>query len=117
MMRADGIGFIEACDRLAVAAGLQSAKRTNGANGAHHAQPHWLPIVPPPADAPKPADKLLRCDMLHEYRDADDRVLFYVRRLRPRQQGQAVPAADRGLSTANSAGMTRRPTHRDRSIG
>jgi AAA domain len=41
----------------------------------------WKPIVPPPADAPKPADKQLRCDMLHEYCSADDRVLCYVRRI------------------------------------
>ena len=60
------IGFIEACDRLAVGASLQSAKRTNGAHGAHHAQPDWRPIVPPPADAPRPTDEQLRCDMLHE---------------------------------------------------
>jgi hypothetical protein len=40
----------------------------------------WEPIVPPPRDAVAPIPAQLRCEVLHEYRDADDRLLFYVRR-------------------------------------
>ena len=41
----------------------------------------WRPLIPPPPDAPRPpAHELANCDALHEYTDADDRVLFYVRR-------------------------------------
>jgi RecA-family ATPase len=51
-------------------------------NGRAHApaKQEWTPILPPPADAPRPTDQQLRCDQLHEYTAADDRVLFYVRR-------------------------------------
>ncbi len=66
MMMAKNIGFADALDRLAAGVSLQPAKRTNDAHGAHHAQPDWRPIVPPPADAPRPTDEQLRCDMLHE---------------------------------------------------
>jgi hypothetical protein len=40
----------------------------------------WEPILPVPAAAPKPPAEMLRCDVLHEYFDADDRLLCYVRR-------------------------------------
>jgi hypothetical protein len=40
----------------------------------------WRPIMPAPADAPEPSEKQRRCDILHEYLDADDRLLCYVRR-------------------------------------
>ncbi len=41
----------------------------------------WHPIVPPPADAPKPDPSLFAgFSMVHEYCDAEDRLLFYVRR-------------------------------------
>ena len=49
------------------------------ANGTQWAE-DWQPMVPAPADAPKPTTGMLRCDTLHEYFDADDRLLFYVRR-------------------------------------
>ena len=37
--------------------------------------------MPPPADAPKPTEQQLRCDMLHEYSGTDDRLLCFVRRV------------------------------------
>ena len=36
--------------------------------------------MPPPADAPKPSEQQLQCDMLYEYPAANDRLLCYVRR-------------------------------------
>jgi hypothetical protein len=73
VQRIDKLSFTAARDRLANEAGL-----TNG-TGKQNGE-DWLPIVPPPADAPRPTDQQLRCDMLHEYIGADNRILFYVRR-------------------------------------
>ena len=67
----------------------------------------WQPIVPPPADAPKPTDAELRCDVLHELlrrqRSAD--VLC------PPHRGQGAASASNScpltpsaLSTARAAG-------------
>lgn len=59
--------------------------KING-NGEHkpaddRADDDWQSMIPPPAEAPAPAPKKLRCDMLHEYRGANDELLFYVRRI------------------------------------
>ena len=55
-------------------------RRVNGAHSATQPPNDWRSMAPPPLDAPKPTDSQLQCDMLHEYRDADDRLLLYVRR-------------------------------------
>ena len=54
------------------------ARKPNGKGTAHNDT--WQPIVPPPADAPKPSEQQLQCDTLFEYPAADDRLLCYVRR-------------------------------------
>jgi RecA-family ATPase len=58
------------------------SKKPNG-NGADHSE-LWQPIMPPPADAPKPTDKDLRCDDLHEYPDPNDKLLCFIRRFEAR---------------------------------
>lgn len=78
VMKCEGIDLPEARDRILAQAGLATARK-NG-NGKHQAE-EWHSILPVPEDAPNPTDKQLRCDMLHEYRDADDRLLCYVRRI------------------------------------
>jgi AAA domain/Domain of unknown function (DUF6371)/Toprim-like len=41
----------------------------------------WEPIVPPPANAPKPAkSEFVDWDKFYDYLDADGRLLFYIRR-------------------------------------
>ena len=48
----------------------------------------WAPIVPPPPNAVKPADReFAGFDAIYDYRAADDRLLFYVRR-REARDGQ-----------------------------
>jgi hypothetical protein len=54
-------------------------KQSTRANKRNNAG-DWRPIVPLPPNAPKPSDEQLRCSMLHEYFDADDRLICYVRR-------------------------------------
>jgi hypothetical protein len=70
VMLYEHIGFPEAIKRVAAQAGLETTDNNT----------EWIPILPAPTDAPKPPDKTLLCDMLHEYRDAGDRLLCYVRR-------------------------------------
>jgi hypothetical protein len=62
------------------AEGPQPKKLTPKPAAAPHGDTAWKPMVPPPADARKALADILRCDMLHEYYDADDRLLCYVRR-------------------------------------
>ena len=82
VMKRDGVEFPEAAKRVAaeIGAAPSRAKPEQPANGTHTGA-IWQPIVPPPADAPLPTADQLRCDTLHEYRDANDRVLCYVRRV------------------------------------
>jgi hypothetical protein len=83
IMKAEGVDFREACRRLEAEAGIATTPMRK-ANGMHKGDAHkddvWKPMVPPPSDAPRPTDQQLACDMLHEYRDAGDRLLLYVRR-------------------------------------
>ena len=53
-------------------------RRPNGNGAAKHKDDDWHPIVPPPYA--RPSASLLQCDMLHEYYDANDKLLFFVRR-------------------------------------
>jgi hypothetical protein len=76
-MKSEGLSFPEACARVAAEAGTSPAPG-NG-NGKHQGDV-WQPMMPPPADAPKPTGAQLRCDMLHEYHDPADLLLCYVRR-------------------------------------
>lgn len=77
------------CSQGAVIEALKAkglwARRVDGASPKPSPKPRiatsWEPMVPPPADAPPPDPKLLRCDVLHVYRDADGRVLHYVKRV------------------------------------
>jgi putative DNA primase/helicase len=62
-------------------------KRANGYAGDDD---DWQPIVPPPPDSPKPSAPQLRCDMLHEYFDTDDRLLCYVRRFESKDNKRKV---------------------------
>jgi len=48
----------------------------------------WLPILPVPATAPKPQIELGACDRFYEYRDAEGRLQFYVRRWEARPGGK-----------------------------
>jgi hypothetical protein len=74
------VDFSAAVNRVEAEKGVAPPKSTKAdGNGADHRE-MWLPIIPPPPDAPKPSDKDLRCDVLHEYCAADDRLLCYVRR-------------------------------------
>jgi hypothetical protein len=84
VMKRDGVEFPEAAKRVAAEMGAAPSRtkpkpQANG-NGTHTGT-IWQPIIPPPADAPPPTADQLHCDRLHEYRDADDRVLCYVRRV------------------------------------
>jgi CHC2 zinc finger/Domain of unknown function (DUF6371) len=84
VMKRDGVEFPEAAKRIAaeIGAAPSRAKPEHPANGnGTHTGAIWQPIVPPPADASPPIADQLRCDRLHEYRDANDRVLCYVRRV------------------------------------
>lgn len=59
--------------------------RHNGGNGSHgNGADIWHPILPVPAGTSAPPEAMLHCDMLHEYRDAEDRLLCYVRRIEGR---------------------------------
>jgi AAA domain len=54
----------------------------------------WRPSIPPPADAARPGDDVLRgFDMVHEYTDLCDRVTHYVGRIeaRPGRKKQFIP--------------------------
>ena len=45
-------------------------------------KPNWHPMVPPPADAPPPPKSAWTgYDAVYDYRDAAERLLFYVRRI------------------------------------
>jgi hypothetical protein len=77
VMQSEGIDFREACDRLAAELGGAPRPKPNGKVRGED----WHPVLPVPGDAPKPAERQLQCDILHEYRDADDRLLFYVKRI------------------------------------
>ena len=83
VMKRDGVEFPEAAKRVAaeIGAAPSRAKPKQPANGNGSTGAIWQPIVPPPADAPLPTADQLRCDTLHEYRDANGRVLCYVRRV------------------------------------
>jgi putative DNA primase/helicase len=76
VMRRDHVDFARAVEIVATEAGIKS--KANG-RGRHH-DALWQPILPVPGDAPRPTDRLA-CDALHEYHDAEDRLLFYVRRI------------------------------------
>jgi hypothetical protein len=78
MMCSESIDFRQACERVAIEAAIMP--QTNSYGNGEHKDEGWLPILPLPRDAPKPTDKQFRCDMLHEYWDCEDRLLFYVRR-------------------------------------
>ena len=82
IMQTERVDFPAAKERVAVERGISPSKpharKANGKGTAH--DDTWQPIVPPPADASKPSEHQLQCDTLHEYRDADDRLLCYVRR-------------------------------------
>ena len=82
IMQTERVDFPAAKERVAIERGIASSKpraqKPNG-NGADHDE-IWLPIVPPPADAPKPSEQQLQCDTLFEYPAANDRLLCYVRR-------------------------------------
>jgi hypothetical protein len=80
IMASERIDFSAAIERVASERGIASSLRGKSGNGAHHGA-MWQPIVPPPSDAPRPTDVQLRCGRLHEYFDADDRLLCYVRRI------------------------------------
>jgi hypothetical protein len=78
---------IAACRARGVWPGKPEERRPATPNPARHlngaskkTESVWKPILPQPDDAPKPPAAMLRCDMLHEYFDANDRLLFYVRR-------------------------------------
>jgi hypothetical protein len=80
IMTTEHIDFRAAINRVEAEKGIASSKRKRAdGNGANHGE-KWLPIIPPPADAPRPTDKDLRCDVLHEYCAVDDRLLCYIRR-------------------------------------
>jgi hypothetical protein len=79
VMKFEGVEFPEAVARVAAERGMAPDGRRNGASNGKHAD-EWLPILPAPSNAPPPNDKL-RCDTLHEYRDADGAPLCYVRRI------------------------------------
>jgi hypothetical protein len=75
LMRSKGMNFPRACDEVATEVGIA------GPNSKAHAdRQNWYPELPVPVDAPRPSEEELRCDMLHEYYDQKDRLLFYVRR-------------------------------------
>jgi hypothetical protein len=74
IMATEHVDFPAAINRVETAKGVASSKRKEAdGNGADHGE-MWQPIVPPPSDAPKPTEVQLRCEMLHEYCAADDRV-------------------------------------------
>jgi CHC2-type zinc finger protein/uncharacterized protein DUF3987 len=75
LMQTKGISFPEACNEAVASAGI--VPKNNNGNGERQ---RWCPVVPVPAGEPKPTDNQLRCDALHEYHDAEDRLLFYVQR-------------------------------------
>ena len=83
IMQTERVDFPAAKKRVAVERGISPSKRharkANG-NGADH-DDTWQPIVPPPADAPKPSEQQLQCDVLYEYPGTNDRLLCFVRRL------------------------------------
>jgi RecA-family ATPase len=79
VMQTERLDFPAAVERVAAERGTPSPAPRRPTKGAHH-DDTWLPIMPPPTDAPKPAEQQLHCDMLHEYCGADDRTLCYVRR-------------------------------------
>jgi hypothetical protein len=79
VMLRDRVEFAAAVEIVAVEAGLVRAGSNKGnGNGTNYGNELWQSILPVPADAPRPNDKQLCCDVLHEYCDVDDRVLCYV---------------------------------------
>jgi hypothetical protein len=76
LQKIKGITFEEAFEELSLGTATSPAqpKSNGGQNG------DWQPLIPVPADAPKPTEAQIRCDMLHEYCDSEDRPLCYVRR-------------------------------------
>jgi putative DNA primase/helicase len=78
LMRFDGIDFREACNRVAAETGMAPPPTRGNKKGAQRED--WQPILPVPPEAPRPSECLLRCDLLHEYFDPEDRLLLYVRR-------------------------------------
>jgi putative DNA primase/helicase len=78
VMLRDRVDFRRAAEIIAAERGLSSSKpKPANGNGGDHGEV-WFPGKPPPGD--KPGQRKLTCDMLHEYRDADDQLTFYVRR-------------------------------------
>jgi hypothetical protein len=55
-----------------------ASSATWGAKDAPQSE-DWQPILPVPPNSAHPSDRLLQCDMLHEYFDPEDRLLLYVR--------------------------------------
>jgi hypothetical protein len=79
VMKTESVDFSEALRRVAEVAGTPLPKpKPNGPEPS--VDNTWEPMVPPPADAVKPTDAQLRCDVLHEYCGPDDLILFYVKR-------------------------------------
>jgi 5S rRNA maturation endonuclease (ribonuclease M5) len=89
------VDFQTAVTRLAAEASLPLPGQVNGFHKPVNGKPaahkpakdrkattgeDWRPMVPPPDDAPEPTARDLKCDMLHTYRDADGKRLFYNRR-------------------------------------
>jgi hypothetical protein len=78
-IKCERLDTAEAIRRAAVEYGLDAPRPKPKPNGPDDKEV-WQPIVPPPPGAPRPSDQQLACDMLHEYYDADGRLICYVRR-------------------------------------
>jgi hypothetical protein len=76
VMRRDRVEFPRAVEIVAAERGFPPKPKSNGPGG-----PLWQPVMPVPGDVPPPTDRQLACDALHEYFDAEDRLLHYVRRI------------------------------------
>jgi hypothetical protein len=113
VMKRDVVEFPEAAKRVAAEIGAtpSRAKPEPPANGnGVHTGAIWQPIVPPPADAPIPTADQLRCDTLHEYRDADDHVLCYVRRVEAKNgKGKLFLPLTYGVLDGNPGWHTKAP--------
>jgi hypothetical protein len=82
IMLRDRVDFRRAAEIIAAERGLRSPKpKPANGNGGDHDEV-WFPGKPPPGD--KPDQRKLVCDMLHEYYDASDQLICYVRRFEER---------------------------------
>jgi hypothetical protein len=83
LRRTEGIDFTDAVERLAAEAGMDTALRSG--NGARRGEV-WEPMVPAPADAPKPTEAQFKhkgrapAVPPFEYYDAEDQLMHYERR-------------------------------------